>query len=668
MTPMKRATAVPALKHKQRFSEVLFYCLFFVASAVFVYLRGQDRNWDLLNYHFYQGYALFTGRLSIDLAAAGLQTFLNPLINLFSYLSLAYLPFPLNAWSILAVQLASVPAVVLLAKEVGASLGYSKAFIPAIPAVILCLLSPMWGSELGTTFFSSWTAPLIVWGVYFLYTAYQTSGTSWSRVILAGVLIGLATGLKLTNAPFAISGLSMVLVFYCRSDWRRVLSGSVYFIAGCGAGFALTAWWNWYLWSTWDSPLFPLYNAIFKSEYHDFVNFRDMRWHFASVEDFFSFLVNSFFGTTKTSENLFADARYLLAALLLPAAALCRPAVVLNRQLLAFVVFIFTSFLLWLFMFAYQRYLIPLELLLGLLIWILVARLFEKELLRKVAMICALFCAAWMIKVPDWGHAPIAFGEKNPFSIEMDARLSATPGRYIVVGDPISYVLPSLHPDSTFHGVGFSRKIDDLVFRKLAEPSTLPLRILALDDDAALIPQNLQGAGYDSHKHSLACNYFKTGIGRYVVCEVQPKEKAQVEGYVAVDADYSAEGYLTSKGVLWERGLSASEPWGRWSDGARVEFGLADCLPQGRLTLTITGHALGPNVGRPIKFVSGDAVVSLVFTDSQTRQSASFVNAAECINKVDIIVPKPASPQELGLSADPRKLGLGLVNMKIVKE
>jgi hypothetical protein len=35
-------------------------------AFVFVYNRGQDSNWDLLNYHFYNGYALLNGRFSID--------------------------------------------------------------------------------------------------------------------------------------------------------------------------------------------------------------------------------------------------------------------------------------------------------------------------------------------------------------------------------------------------------------------------------------------------------------------------------------------------------------------------------------------------------------------------------------------------------------------------
>jgi len=494
MKPAKIAITEIVRKHRERIYEISFYFLCLLISALFVYLRGQDRNWDLLSYHYYQGYFLLNGRIATDLAAANLQSFLNPIINLFSYLSLKHLPFPVSAWFILAIQFTSVPAVVLLAKEIETSLGYSKTFIPAIPAVVLSLLSPMWGSELGTTFFSSWTAPLILWSVYFLYSAYQAHDLSKSRIVLAGVLFGLAAGLKLTNAPFAVSGLLMVAVLQYRNDWQNVVSGGVCFLAACGVGFAFTGWWNWHLWMAWGNPLFPFYNKIFKSEYFDLINWRDMRWYFASVQDFFLFIVHSFFGTNKTSEVAFADARYLFVFLLIPAALLSRPAIILSRQLMAFIVFMASGCLLWLLMFAYQRYLIPLELLLGLMIWILVARIVENFRLRTAVMIGVTLCAAWMLKVPDWGHARTSPGKKNPFSIEMDSRFSATPGRYIVVGVPISYVLPSLHPDSAFYGVGFTTQLDDLIFSNRAEPTSLLLRILAIDREAFLIPKKQKTA------------------------------------------------------------------------------------------------------------------------------------------------------------------------------
>jgi hypothetical protein len=39
-------------------------------------------NWDLQNYHFYNGWAFVHGRLGWDLAPAQIQTLHNPLLDL----------------------------------------------------------------------------------------------------------------------------------------------------------------------------------------------------------------------------------------------------------------------------------------------------------------------------------------------------------------------------------------------------------------------------------------------------------------------------------------------------------------------------------------------------------------------------------------------------------
>src|SRR4051812_6447393 len=47
---------------------------------------GKDRNWDLLNYHFYDPYMFLTGRLGFDYFPAQTPTYLNPLIDIPTYL------------------------------------------------------------------------------------------------------------------------------------------------------------------------------------------------------------------------------------------------------------------------------------------------------------------------------------------------------------------------------------------------------------------------------------------------------------------------------------------------------------------------------------------------------------------------------------------------------
>src|SRR5438067_7239599 len=59
---------------------VLAGCL--SAGAATSVCVGQDENWDLRNYHLYNGYAALHGRFHTDLAAASLQSWINPALDI----------------------------------------------------------------------------------------------------------------------------------------------------------------------------------------------------------------------------------------------------------------------------------------------------------------------------------------------------------------------------------------------------------------------------------------------------------------------------------------------------------------------------------------------------------------------------------------------------------
>ena len=645
---------------------LLFSLLISGVALLFVLERGQDRNWDLLNYHYFTGYSLLSGRYLTDIAASNLQSFFNPMANMVAYLSMRYLPFPFSAWSILAIQLLSIPAIVLISREVARGLGYVKLSLAEVIALILCILSPLWWSEAGTTFFSSSTTPLMLWGLYFLLREFSEAGPVKFGVELAGFMFGFAVGLKLTNAPFAVAAATSLFYLTFAERQRWTLVKNLYFILFGALGFLLTAWWNLYLWQTWGSPLFPLYNHIFKSPFADFSSWRDMRWYFSSLSDFFGYLVQSAIGTGKTSEVPFADPRLLITGSLLPGALLCNSQVRSDRRVIAFLLFSFVGFILWAVLFAYQRYLIPFELVLGLVIWILVIRLVKSERFRIVVMAAILAITVSLIRVPDWGHAIGKVGAIDPFEISLPENLASTPARYLVFGVPISYILPFLHFDSEFFGVGFNPEIDDVIRKRLGEKSNLPVRILARDSDAQMALDKLRTFGFNKTSNSLECDYFQTGVGRYITCLVRDNStKLSPSGLVA-DIQFSKESYLRSTGVLWESGLSSPEPWGRWSHGNLVEFGFLNCLPQGTLQVVTEAHAFGPNVNAPIEFTIGHSTKTIFFGDMDKEVVAIFKNEELCADRLQIRIPKSISPKEFGSGTDTRVLGIGFVRLKVI--
>ena len=274
-------------------------------ACEFVVMRGEDQNWDLLNYHYYSGYAVVNGRFADDVAPSGLQTYLHPLNNVLTFLAFSKLVFPFSSLVLLAFQLLVLPALVLLGREVGKGLGHQDVSVSETLALAVGLAAPVWWSELGTLFYSSTTASIVLFGVWFLMRgAAEVSSNAelLRRTAGTGACMGLATALKLTNAIFLMAaGLALIPTLFrfgVRSASMRALAYSV----GVFLGFAVVAWWYLLLYREFDNPVFPLFNGIFRSNYFDAINFRDPRWTFSTLGELLRFPVAVAAGTIKTSE------------------------------------------------------------------------------------------------------------------------------------------------------------------------------------------------------------------------------------------------------------------------------------------------------------------------------------------------------------------------------
>ena len=647
---------------------ISFTLLISLFALGFVLYRGQDSNWDLLNYHFYTGYALLNGRNLQDISAAGLQSFLNPMPNALTYITLSYLPYPINIFPQLVLQLSSIPALFLIIRKIGNEMGFIRSGLDETLALFLCVASPLWWSELGTSFFSASTTPLILWSLFFVLIGFTRGANEKYFFALAGILSGLSVGLKFTNAPFAVAAFISFIFLSFKSKNGNTFRNINIYISSSILGFAITSWWNWYLYQRWESPIFPLFNGFFKSPYYDFINFRDERWRFSSILDFANYVMQSAIGTSKTSEILFADARIFFIFLLLPWIIFGRLRIKLGDSAKAVLIFIILGYALWATVFAYQRYLIPIELLAGVLIWILVLSLFKLSWVRILAMLSLTTAALFFMKIPDWGHTNSKIGEADPFSFNLPEYLLTTPSQYLVVGNPIAYLLPKLHPDSKFYGVNFSGQINQIVMKELSASSELPIRVIAKDSDAQSITPKLNELGFKQGSYGLECEFFTTRIGRYIVCDLLKMGSNLVKTPFFVTLGFSQLDYSKKQSLLWFSGLSKPESWGTWSEGNLVELGLTNCLPKGRVRLEIVGHAFGPNINNPFKIVLNGEEREAVFSAIDSNVITHFDNVAECTQKISIFIPMPKSPNELGQSTDSRQLGLGLNQIKISSE
>jgi hypothetical protein len=507
-----------------------------LAAFVWAYHRGPDQNWDLQGYHYFLGYSLFHWRFARDIAPAEIQSFFQPLPCALSYAAFTWLPFPLGTWVITALQVSALPLLVLIGGEIDRDLDNQTPGIAMVLALALGLAAPLWWCELGTSQFSSTTAPLVLLGLLYGLrgvTKVSSSQPADANFVVAGCLMGFAAGLKLTNAPYAVALLAALAMVLFPFKPRIAARCVVLCTLGMAMGFAPTSWWNVILYRQWGNPVFPYFNRIFKSPYFDPINWRDPRWQFHSIADFARFVIAAARPTHRTSEQPFADARMLIFMIfLIGGGALwiiryfraTKAPDSERRVVSAFIWFFCVSFAIWAMVFVYQRYLVPLELLFGIAIWILVADIFKNPVRVAAVMAACVAVSLVTIKVPNWGHKYVA-NPPNYFGFRVSPKFSAEPADYLIYGEPITYLLPFFDPDSRFFGVGFSARIDQRIAHALAQDTTRQVRILTLSGRTSKALQKAGEFGLRSTGR-MPCFHLTTDVGDYISCtvrEAQPR-------------------------------------------------------------------------------------------------------------------------------------------------
>lgn len=115
------------------------------------------------------------------------------------------------------------------------------------------------------------------------------------------------------------------------------------------------------------------------------------------------------------------------------------------------------------------------------------------------------------------------------------------------------------------------------------------------------------------------------------------------------------------------KGLSENEAWGRWSDAdlGVVQFVFKNKLPQ-EFYLEIKAVPYGPNDGKSVLVLVGKTreQFGIDSDNPNALYKIKFTNVDS--NTIEIQAPKPTSPYSLGKGMDKRRLGIGLISVKIV--
>ncbi len=421
--------------------------------------RGSDIMWDLKNYHLYNPFAAYHDRYAIDVAPAQLQSYLNPILDFPFYAAVTHFNDSprLIAFFMGALQGFNLLAVTLLGWHcLGSINGIRQHRRLTLTLVALGIgatgagTTPLIGSATGDLVAA---VPILI-GLYFLVRGVDTAAVSlqatWRDLILAGSLAGLGVGSKLTMGPYGVAMAAALFVL----PSRLVVRGLTRFVAAGAVGGLITGGYH-HLRMVWlyGNPIFPMANTVFQSPYAELDAFRDTRFLPKSVVDVifypFEWAISVQHGIV--SELSFRDIRLALVFSLGVLALVTlgwlhysgkRVAAAVPAGIRALVVFGLMSYVIWLLMFGIYRYLLPLEMLSGLLIALALGPLTRRALWTPAAVGAAFVCMLTTVPL-EWGHTPL--GSKY---VEVSA--PALPPDTVVIlaeDEPWSYLIPFMSPD-----------------------------------------------------------------------------------------------------------------------------------------------------------------------------------------------------------------------------
>ena len=428
-----------------------------LGSGIVAVKMGKDVNWDLLNYHYYNLYALFHGRIGWDIAPAQIQTYINPFFDLPFYFFVNTFSAP--KWVMFALGALHGVTVFLLVQLTwfffqDYSTGYRLIYSVAALSVGLTGASGL--PVLGSTMVAWQPAGLFLGAVILLLTCdYQKCSFRRRAVhyVSAGILMGIAVGGKLTMAPYAV-GMVFAMVLYRGIRTKQILL-ALLFCTAAGAGIIIgTGYWSFLMYKHFESPLFPFYNDLFQSPYWEATRFADKRF---LPRDFYQWIFYPFYWI-KTNYGLVTEIpfRDIRMAVIFSLFFFVFGYQIIkwangepwgerkNNKQHCFIFLMFAvSYVIWEFMFSIYRYIFPLELISGLILFILL----DQILIRKIWKILSVSLISLVVITttiyPNWGRR--AFGDTY-FSINVPD----LPQDALVViagGAPMAFVIPLMNPN-----------------------------------------------------------------------------------------------------------------------------------------------------------------------------------------------------------------------------
>lgn len=511
-----------------RLYKLLFFTTFSILWGIYSASLGQPDSGDQLYYHYYSAQSFLSGTFLHSIAAGGLSGYNNPLIYFpfvfaVNNLSSSFILFLIGVWQSLNFIL-----VFQIINTINSDMKYWRVAINII-TVIYTFTTPIILMETGRTFADDWASVPFLLGIYLIVK----NSKNIKIIAFATFLMGVSSGLKMTNVPLAAA---FGIIFAAFSFKPRDV-----FIAGVSMLFGFfisTGWWFIYIYIHFGSPVFPYYNKIFRSPLYPPINFHDTRWRLNSLADLPKLPIQMARGTTSVVESTYRCSHWLVFWIVASMAFVVRVSKCISlrglalsdRALLPF--FCGTAFVVWAMTFHYVRYLMVADFVLPVALTILIIDLSGsgRATFVTLSILTALSGAVDHYLPSSWARVPSSGRWYHIPNLRIPANSS------VILGNGIAFIEKALPPSTTMIGIGTNyffaglrsdggtpkilNKINNALWKspnKVYEISLLSL------------PETFNSKQVDQQFGFLyrpqACQIALTNLGKLSICHLSPEHK-----------------------------------------------------------------------------------------------------------------------------------------------
>lgn len=361
--------------------DLIVFLILLVICICSVFLLYSEYNVDFFNYQYYNVWALLNNRYNIDFMAADFRTYWNPYLDFIQY----FLVNTLNHHKflyVIASILDDVLALFLVYKIADKILSdnIKNRNLSLFLLIFYVIYSPvMFIISCDCTRNDMYITDLILITFYILLKTFNQNDENTKKFCLAGCLMGISVGLKLTSAIYGLTFL-LCLIFLNKSFKNPFKNISVFLSSMILSFFVVDGYWLFKIYSLFKNPFFPIFNDIFHSPYADSSNVYFGDYECIRPHDLKTFLLYPFlwgkhlpYGFLQRSWDLRYAINVICLIILFTGYFKNHYFPVKNRNYMIFLIFYcFFSYEIGVFVFGMYRYLTATSLLYGLILFLTV--------------------------------------------------------------------------------------------------------------------------------------------------------------------------------------------------------------------------------------------------------------------------------------------------------